>query len=118
MSFSLGGSTIRSPGSIRETNSTQFAQQRVLSGSVARDYFGSNKRVWELAYSNVLKTDYDTINSVYQTYLSTGNTVAFVSTETNYSISSTNVHVDLQQRDFSVGGSDYISDFILILTEA
>lgn len=118
MSYTLGGSTIRAPKSIDEGNQTQYAQQKTLSGSVGRDYFGSNKRVWVLRYENCSKTDFDTINTVYQTYLTSGTVQAFVSDETNYTIASTSVHIDLNKRSFSMPGSDYISDFDLILTEA
>lgn len=118
MSYLLSATTIRAPKSIKETNSTQVAQNRTMSGSVTRDYFGSNKRAWILEYGNVKKTDYDTIYAIYSSYLSTGSTKTWAVTETNYTISSTNVHVDLQQRSFSVLGTDYISDFTLILTEA
>lgn len=117
MTYILNGSNLRSPGSIDESNSTQVAQQRTLSGSVNRDYFGSNKRVWTLEYRNTKKADYDTINTIYTAYLASGSAVTWSSTETNYSISSTNVHVDLQIRKFTMSGADYISDFTLILTE-
>ena len=118
MSYQLGGSTIKAPQSLEETNNTQYAQQRTLGGTIGRDYFGSNKRIWKLSYKNIRKTDYDTINTVYQTYLSIGTPQTWVSTETNYAISSTTVHINLDTRAFSVGGSDYISDFVLTLTEA
>lgn len=118
MSYSLGGSTIKSPNSIKETNSTQVAQNRTLDGTVSRDYFGDNKRIWVLEYQNTSKTAYDTIKTVYDSYLSTATAVAFISTETNYTIASTNVHVDLLERGFGVKGTDYISDFTLVLTEA
>lgn len=101
-----------------EANSTQYAQQRTLSGRVGRDYFGDNKRVWGLDYKNVNTTDYTTIKTLYNTYLSTGATLTWEVTETNYTVSSTNVHVDLVERGFSVRGSDYLSDFTLTLTEA
>ncbi len=117
MSYALNGSAIKSPQSIEETNNTQYAQQRTLGGTVGRDYFGSNKRVWKLEYKNISKDAYDTINTAYQSYLSTGTGVAWVSTETNYSFSTT-VHVNLDSRGFTVGGEDYISSFNLILTEA
>ena len=118
MAYSLGGNTIKSPQSIEETNNTQYAQQRTLQGTVGRDYFGSNKRVWKLNYQNIQKADYDTINTQYQLYLTNNIAQAFVSTETNYTIASTNVHINLDSRGFSVGGEDYISNFTLILTEA
>lgn len=117
MAFLLDGTSIRNPYEISESNSTQVAQNRTLSGSITRDYFGSNKRVWILSYRITKKTDYDTINTIYQSYLSTGTAKTWEITETNYTVSQTTVHVDIRQRDFTVRGSDYISDFDLILTE-
>lgn len=118
MSYVLSGSNINSPNSMEVENNTQHAQQRTLGGSIGRDYFGDNKRVWSLEYSNKNKTDFDTINNIYLTYLSTGTAVTWEITETNYTVSSTTVHMNLDVRSFSVGGEDYISDFTLILTEA
>lgn len=118
MSYILNGTTIRSPQELDETNSTQVAQQRTLSGAVNRDYIGSNKRVWYLNYINTKKADYDTIKTIYDAYLSTATAVTWESTESNYTVASTTVHVDLRTRNFGVRGSDYISDFQLILTEA
>lgn len=118
MSYLLAATQIKAPDTLNETNSTQVAQQRTLSGAVGRDYFGSNKRVWTLQYKNCKKSAYDTINAIYQTYLSTGAAVSWESTEANYTVSATTVHVDLLTRGFSVQGSDYISDFTLTLVEA
>ena len=116
--FILNGTAIKAPNSLDETNNTQYAQQRSLQGTINRDYFGLNKRVWKLEYKNVLKTHYDTIKSIYDAYLATGTAVTWVSSETNYTIASTSVHINLDTRGFSVGGEDYISSFALILTEA
>lgn len=118
MAYLLDGSTIRAPYEIDETNSTQFAQQRTLRGVVGRDYFGLNKRIWTMSYKNTKKADYDTIKAIYTSYLSTATGKTFQSTETNYTITSTVVHLDLIDRKFSIRGSDYLSDFDLILTEA
>lgn len=118
MSYLLNGTTIRRPNEMSEANNTQVAQNRTLDGSVNRDYFGSNKRVWTLRYKNCNASDFSTINTLYSNYLSNGAAVSFQSTETNYTIASTNVHVDLVQRGFSIPGSDYLSEFDLILTEA
>lgn len=118
MSYLLSSTEIRNPSSIREENSTQVAEHRTLDGAVSRDYFGSNKRVWVLDYENTKKSDYDTIKTIYDSYLSTGATKNWQITETNYTISQTSVHVDLRVRNFSVKGTDYISDFSLILKEA
>lgn len=118
MSYLLAGNAIKAPNTFDERNSTQFAQHRTLDGSIRRDFFGSNKRVWQLSYSNCKKSDFDTINSVYQSYLTSGTAQTWQVTETNYTVSSTTVHVDLQDRGFSVKGTSYISDFDLVLTEA
>jgi hypothetical protein len=118
MSYLLASTTIKAPHTFSETNSTQVAQNRTLDGSINRDYFGSNKRVWTLEYRNTKKADYDTIKTIYTSYLATVAAVAWEVTETNYTISATTVHVDLVERGFSVRGSDYISDFSLTLTEA
>lgn len=118
MSYNLSATTIKRPTTITETNSTQVAQNRTLGGSVTRDYFGSNKRVWILEYNNTNPTDYTTIKNIYNTYLSNGTAVSWSVTETNYAVSSTTVHVDLLERGFKVKGDSYISDFTLTLTEA
>jgi hypothetical protein len=115
--YILDSTTIRRPLEINESNNSQFAVNRTLDGSINRDYFGANKRSWTLEYSNVKKADYDTIKAIYDNYISTGNAKTWEITETNYTVSSTNVHVDLFERDFNVRGEDYISDFTLILTE-
>ena len=119
MAYTLDGSTIKAPNSITEkVDNIQYAQQRTLQGTIGRDYFGTNKRVWKLSYQNIPKASYDTIKAVYDSYVSTGTAVPFVSTETNYTIASTNVHINIDDRGFSVGGEDYISSFSVILTEA
>lgn len=118
MSYLLDATTIRRPTSLSEENNTQYAQNRTLDGAKNRDYFGNNKRVWSLDFQNVKKSDYDTIKTIYDSYLSTGTAKTWEVTETNYTISSTSVHLDLQDRGFSVRGTDYLSDFTLTLTEA
>lgn len=118
MAYLLDGTEIRNPHEITETNSSQVAQQRALSGAITRDYFGSNKRVWILKYKTTQKSEYDTIKTIYDSYISNAVAKTWESTESNYTISQTTVHVDLLERSFSVRGSDYLSDFDLILTEA
>lgn len=117
MAYILNGTTIRRPLEIRELNSTQMSEQRTLAGNVGRDYFGSNKRVWELTYENVTPTDFTTIKNLYLTYLSTETALTWEVTETNYTVTETDVHVDLAEREFSVRGETYLSNFTLVLKE-
>ncbi len=118
MSYLLAGSSLRNPQQITETTSVQVAQQRTLSGAINRDYFGSKKRIWVLEYRNTKKADYDTIKTIYDTHLTSGAAQTWSSTEANYTIAATSVHVDLLVRKFTTSGTDYISDFTLTLTEA
>lgn len=117
MAYLLDGGAIRAPTTFEESNLTQFSQQRSLSGAVNRDYFGSNKRVWTLEYENVKTTDYATIKTIYESYLSSGTAKTWEITETNYDVDQTSVHVDLLLRSFSVKGNSYISNFTLTLVE-
>lgn len=118
MAYLLSGTPIRAPQSVDEENATQFAQQQTLQGTIGRDYFGSNKRIWTLAFENVNPTDYQTIKTIYDSYLLTNTAKTWSVTETNYTVSSTSVHMDLSKRTFSVKGDSYLSSFTLILTEA
>lgn len=117
MAYLLNATEIKAPIAMDVSNSTQMAQNRTLKGNIKRDYFGNNKRVWELKYSNINSTEFATINTIYTNYLSSGTAVSWQITETNYTVSSVNVHVDLLNRGFSVKGTDYLSEFSLVLTE-
>lgn len=117
MSYTLNLTTLKRPTRMREANSTQYAANRTLGGTYGRDYFGTNKRIWTLEYENLNVTDYATINTIYQTYLSTKVVVPLAITETNLTAAA-NVHVDFLERDFTIPGSSYISGNVLILTEA
>lgn len=116
--YLLDATEIRSPYEFYETNNKQMAQNRTLDGAVNRDFFGSNKRVWVLDYRNTNVTDFNVIKAKYDAYQANGATMTWQVTDTNYSVSSTMVHVDLVERSFSIRGTSYISDFTLTLTEA
>lgn len=117
MAYLLDGTTIRSPHEIEEVNDKQVAQNRTLDGSINRDFFGSRKRTWRLIYRNTKAADYAAIKTIYDAYQVDATTKTFESTEPNYTISSTLVHIDLLERAFRIRGTDYLSDFDLILTE-
>lgn len=120
MSYLLNGTEIKRPKAIRELRNEQYAQQKTLDGTVARDYFSSRvgtKRVWELSYENVQPSEYDVIDTIYTNYKSTDTAQSWESTETNYTVAQTYVHMDLVDRSFAQSGDQYISEFTLILTE-
>lgn len=118
MSYLLNNTTIRRPKRMTVDNSTQYAENRTLNGTIARDYFGSNKRKWTLEFENLNVTDFAIIDALYQSYLSTKTVMPWAVTESNYTVSTTNVQVDFLTRGFTIPGSSYISNCTLILTEA
>lgn len=116
--YSIGGQKIKAPQQMKEGRVEQYAQQKALDGSVNRDYFSSRegtKRIWTLTYYNILPAAYNVIDAVYTIYKLTDTTQAFVVSDLSIS---TDVHMDLVDRDFSVSGNDYLSSFTLVLTEA
>ena len=117
MSYILNGTTIKRPSSMEEGNSSQYAAVRTLAGTNHRDYLGANKRTWTLQYLNLNPTDYNTINTLYQAYLSNKAAQSWQITESQYTVSPTNVHVELTVRQFKVPGSTYLADCVLLLTE-
>lgn len=118
MSYILDGTVIRNPMNIEDQTIDQYAQNKALDATVRRDYFGDTKRIWVLDYVNAQPSEYAVIKTIVDAYKSTVQTKTFESTEGNYVISSRLCHLDLVKRRFNVGGSDYISDFSLVITEA
>lgn len=98
------------------TRTSQFAENKTLDGSVNRDYFGDDKNVWELHYDLINNDDYSTILSIYDDYINVG-TRYFETTGEAITIG-TLVHVQVNQRSFNVGGSQYLAGFVLTLIEA
>lgn len=111
------GVSIKRPNELVESRLPVMALQRTMAGSVATDQLNTGNRVWELTYRDVLKSDFDTINDIYQEYLGRDFTMSFQVIQSNYVVPRVQVHIDLQVRSFSVGGSSYLSNFSLILTE-
>ena len=95
----------------------QYSEIQALTGTVSRDYFGNEKKVYILEYKDCSAEDYTTIETQYNAYLTSNSVVAFVCTDTNNTISA-DVHVDLKPQKYRQGGESYPSDFELILKEA
>lgn len=116
MSYLIAGVEIKRPNSMRWTTSSQFAQNRGLDGTISRDYMGDDKNIWELSYTNVPDNHYQNIVAVYQDYKTNG--VRYFETPGETITTGTLVHLSLDTRDFSEGGTDYLANFTLTLTEA
>lgn len=118
MAYLLNGSEIKRPSEIQERDSKQYAQHKTLDATVSRDSFGSAKRIWVLTYKNCNAADYNIIKTIRDTYRSNDTVISWESTESNYTIAETWVHIDMDNRVIGVPGSDYLSDFSVTLTEA
>lgn len=116
--FVLDGLTIRAPSVFRELSDKLYVQQRPLTGSFNRKYYGDSKRTWELEYTNLKRVDYLNLKAIYDSYLSTGSTKPFVMTGSAYSgMVATNVHVDLIAIGYPNTGIHYLPSFKLVLKE-
>jgi hypothetical protein len=96
---------VREPVNVETTNIT-------IDGTSKRDI---TARKWQylLEYKNISTTDANTIYTIYN--LQT--TVTWQVTETNFTVSSRDVHVDISPRQYFTHGSDYLVNLILTLTE-
>lgn len=116
--YILENVAIKSPTTMVEEKIRTAVYRRALSGRVVADEFNSGKRIWTLHYENMQKSDFDAINNLYQSYLQDEDPMDFQIFEDNYPVAQTEVHLDLNEREFSTAGSGYLSEFNLVLTEA
>jgi hypothetical protein len=112
MAYILDGTTIKSPRALREAPLNIETEHQTISGDTKKDITARKMR-YILFYENILKTDADTIFSIYDQKA----VVTFQVTDTNKTISSRNVHVDVSGREYATLGTSYLVTFNLILTE-
>lgn len=117
ITFILGGNSIRRPHEMEDSHSTQYAENRVLDGDINRDFFGDDKRVWQLVYRNATPDEYQQIKAAYANYLATNDPATWEVTGVYYTVDETLVHIDLIDRGFTASGTHYLSNFMLVLTE-
>lgn len=116
--FILDGTQLKRPTKLSESDTDQYAQVRTLANTIGRDYFGAlGKRVWTLDYVTTTPSDYAVAKAIRDSFRSTATPKTWQVTEANYTVASVLVLIDLVQRKFSVGGTTYLSDYSLILTE-
>lgn len=115
MSYLLGGTEIRRPTSMSVSRSSQYAQHRTLDGSISRDHFGDDKLIFELEYENIKPSEYTTLLTVYDDYVTNG--LRFFDTTGETVVYGTLVHVEIIPREFNIRGTSYISSTTLVLTE-
>ena len=118
MSYILDSTILRNPMKFTETPVDQYSQVRTLANTLGRDYFGAvGKRIWVLDYINTTTAEYAVISAIRDSFRATATAKSWEVTEGNYIVSSTLVMVDLAPRVFSIGGTTYLSDFSISLSE-
>ena len=112
MSYVLGDVTLPSPTNFRREYIERSASNDMLDGTTKKDITNRKER-FILEFNNISQTDVSTILSEYN--LET--TRDFEVTETNLTISSTQVHIDIGRRNYPTKGTDYREELTLLLTE-
>lgn len=84
----------------------------MINGNSRKDVSG-RKEQFQLTFKRLSQATLAQILSEYE--LKT--TLLFVVTDGDLNIASTEVHVDVSQRDYNTKGSEFREDFTLVLTE-
>lgn len=112
MSYTLGSITLPNPKSFSRTLIESGASVITLNGRTKRDIINRKER-YVLGYEMLSQTNVNLILSEYNLQQARYFTVS----ETNLTIPSTLVHIDIADREYNTKGVSYREDFNLILTE-
>lgn len=111
MAYVLDGTTLKAPTDFsRETIETS-ASNNSIEGRTTKDIMNRKYR-YVLVYNWLSASERNDIITIYDKEAC----VTFEVTETNLTISETEVHVDIPRRNYHKG-ADYRENFTLILTE-
>ena len=111
MSMILGSVTLPNPVSFEREFVESGSTNTALTGRTTKDIRNRKER-FVLKFERLTLTE---INSVLSEY-NLETTRNFSSSETNLTISSTPVHIEIDKRDYMKGG-EFRSDLTLVLTE-
>jgi hypothetical protein len=109
--YSLGSTTLPDPVSFNREYIETSATNLALTGRTTKDIRNRKER-FTLSWERLTPTEVASILSEYTPEI----TKNFSVTETNLTIASTAVHIDISKRDYVKGG-EYRSDMTMTLTE-
>lgn len=112
MAYILDGTTLRNPQELEIEELETGVAHETIDGKLKKSVTNRRRR-FVLRYQNLTRTQENTILNIWNQQ----DTVTFESTETNLTVASTTVHVEVFRRAFN-RGSEYRSDLSLILTES
>lgn len=110
--WTLGGVTLPNPNGFNQKFKKSEVWHETINGRTTRD-ISSRKMVYELLYTKITQAIVAQILSLYEQRES----LAFSATDGELSISETQVHVDVSDRDYNTKGSEFREDFVITLTE-
>ena len=111
MAYILNGTTLKSPTTFDRETIESSVKHNLLTGRTVKDIRNRKDR-FILTFQYLSAAERNAIINIWQ--LET--CVTFEVTETNLTIASTDVHVEIPERGYLKGG-DYREFFTLILTE-
>ena len=112
MSYILDGLTLPRPVGFTRKQVETGITHNLLDGTTKRDVT-NRKEQYILEFQRLTQAEVTSIVAKYN--LQT--TLNFSVTETNLTISSTECHVDISDRQYNTGGNEYREDIVLVLTE-
>ena len=110
--MTLGGNTLPNPNGFSESNIVTGEYTTTMNGSTRRA-IRAVKRVWKLSWNILSEADVTTIKNLFDTET----TQTFTFDEITPSISAT-VHIDIGERIYMAGTSEYLSGVEITLIEA
>lgn len=112
MAYYLGSITLPRPKVFRKEIVEKSNKIVTLSNTTKKDITGRKYR-YILEFRYLTQSQVDSILSEYNLLT----TRDFSSDETNNTIAATNVHIEMEVREYNIPGIEYREDFVLILEE-
>lgn len=112
MGYTLGSITLPNPVSLSREHVETSVANITINGTTFKDITNRKER-YILSFVNLTQAEIGNIMSEYnmQTHRN------FVVSETNLTINSTQVHIDIASREYNSKGIEYREDITLVLTE-
>lgn len=113
MSYLLGSITLPRPAGFQKEVIETAQKIMTLAGATKKDYTNRKYR-YVLEFKYLTQAEVSQILSEYDLQV----TRNFSSTETNNTIASTPVHIEIERREYNTPGNEYREDITLYLEEA
>jgi len=110
--WTLGSITLPNPEGFTRRVAEKATYHEMINGTSKKD-ISSRKEIYTLQYGRLSQADIAQILAQFNLF----QTLSFSVTDGDMEIAATEVHVDIQQRDYNTPGSEFREDVTIILTE-